>query len=293
MFAAIASLGPLYWLAHNFWCFGDALEFYRGEYSARAIQGAASYPGRGDWSDAARQFFAAMRWAIGWPAIGLAAAGLAACAVRRVVWPLALLAPVPLFYVWSVHSGATPIYVPDLPPNSWYNTRYGLAAMPLVALAAGALIALLPKWRGAAAATVVAIAVSGWLAFPRTAHWVCWKESQVNSQDRRAWTREAAEYLRANYRGGGVFSMLGDTAAIFREAGIPLREVLHECNEPYWHGAAARSDLMLWEDWVVAPAGSPVAAAMAKSPRYGLVKSVAVRGRPAIGIYRRGYGAAR
>ncbi len=32
--ARLASLGPLLWLAHNWWYWGDALEFYRGPYSA-------------------------------------------------------------------------------------------------------------------------------------------------------------------------------------------------------------------------------------------------------------------
>jgi hypothetical protein len=291
-FAAIATLGPLYWLGHNFWHFGDALEFYRGEYSARAIQGAATYPGRGDWTQAALQYFAAMRWTIGWPAIGLAAAGIAACAIRRFVWPLALLAVAPLFYVLSVYSGATPIYVPDLDPHSWYNARYGLAALPLVALASAGLVPLAPRWRATAAGLVVAIAISIWVAYPRAENWICWKESRVNSEDRRVWTQEAAQYLREHYRGGGIFSMLGDPAAIFREAGIPLHETLNECDEPYWHGAVARPDLMLREEWVVAPVGSPVAAAMKKAPRYGLLKRISVGGRPVIEIRRRGYGAA-
>ena len=37
VFGAVASLGPLYWLAHNYWIFGNALEFYNGPYSAMAI----------------------------------------------------------------------------------------------------------------------------------------------------------------------------------------------------------------------------------------------------------------
>ena len=36
-FCLVAGLGPLYWLAHNFYIYGDALEFYRGPYSAMAI----------------------------------------------------------------------------------------------------------------------------------------------------------------------------------------------------------------------------------------------------------------
>ena len=39
VFGAIASLGPLAWLAHDRWYTSDWLSFYRGPYSAKAIQG--------------------------------------------------------------------------------------------------------------------------------------------------------------------------------------------------------------------------------------------------------------
>ena len=39
-------LGPLFVLFHHWWLTGDALAFYRGPYSPRAIQGSADYPGK-------------------------------------------------------------------------------------------------------------------------------------------------------------------------------------------------------------------------------------------------------
>ena len=33
----------------------------------------------------------------------------------------------------------TPIYVPQLWPNSYYNTRYGMAALPLLAFGGAAM----------------------------------------------------------------------------------------------------------------------------------------------------------
>ena len=61
--------------------------------------------------------------------------------------------------------------------------------MPLLAFAAGALVAWVPARFQRLAATVVVLAgISGWLAYPRMENWICWKESQVNSEARRAWT---------------------------------------------------------------------------------------------------------
>ncbi len=39
LFCLLAGAGPVYWLIHNLWYYGDPLEFYRGQYSAHAIQG--------------------------------------------------------------------------------------------------------------------------------------------------------------------------------------------------------------------------------------------------------------
>ena len=57
-------------------------------------------------------------------------------------WPVFLAALPPLFYIWSMHSGGTPIFVPTLWPFSYYNTRYALAALPLLAIAGGSLVLL-------------------------------------------------------------------------------------------------------------------------------------------------------
>ncbi len=37
LFSIIAALGPLYWLAHNWWLYSNPLEFYNGPYSAMSI----------------------------------------------------------------------------------------------------------------------------------------------------------------------------------------------------------------------------------------------------------------
>ncbi len=298
MFGALACCGPLYWLGHNWWHYGDALEFYHGPYSAKAIyqralhSGMQRYPGDSDWAMAVRYFLAAVRLCAGWPLALAGTAGLAAALWKRKVWPFALLALPPVFYVLSIHSAATPIFVPHLWPNSWYNTRYGLAALPVLAAGAALLVSLAgAKWRAAACGAVVATAVAPWVIQPGPESWVCWKESQVNSEKRRAWTHEAAEYLKDHYDGGGIITSFGDITGIFLAAGIPLRETLHSGNQPLWQAAVARPDLFLWEEWAVAFSADPVATAILRSrrdgPQYECAKMIALQGAPVIEIYRR------
>ena len=299
LFAAIAALGPLLWLAHNWWYWGDALEFYRGPYGAKAIYqralegGMAPYRGDHDWAQAWLYFRSAVRLSVGWPVVWLGLAGTAAALFRRAAWPLLLLLLPPAFYVWSLHSGGTPIFVPHLWPYSYYNTRYGLSALPALAFASGALVAFAPRrFRVPAWLLAAALAVLPWMWSPYPEGWICWKESQVNSEARRAWTNEAAAFLQVQYRrGSGIIMPFGDLAGILRQAGIPLRESLHEGNVPEWQAAVADPFFYMREEWAVVISGDKVDDALVKArrkgPRYDCLRSITVRGAPVIQIYRR------
>src|SRR4029077_11562297 len=97
LFAALAALGPLAWLAHNQYYYSNALEFYNGPYSAAAIyqrqlaQGGFRYPGDHNWIAAARYYFAASRWIAGWPLLVVGVAGTLVTVAKRVWWALFLL----------------------------------------------------------------------------------------------------------------------------------------------------------------------------------------------------------
>ena len=298
LFAVIAALGPLYWLAHNWYYFKNPLEFYNGPWSARAIYqrslqaGMAPYRGDHNWADAWLYFRSAARLCAGLPAVWLGLAGLAAAVIRRAIWPLVFLSLAPMFYVWSIHSSGTPIFVPHLWPNSYYNTRYGLAALPLLALGAAALVTLVPaRFRVVAAMLVAGVSAAPWLGYPSKEAWICWKESQVNSETRRAWTRDAADFLRSRYDGGGIAAPFGDITGIFREAGIPLKETLHEGNSPTWDAALSRPELFFREEWAVDMTDGRVAAAILKLERhrkaYECVRMVHVQGGPVLEIFQR------
>jgi hypothetical protein len=293
VFGVLASLGPLYWLGHNWWLQGDALYFLRGPGSAWAIQGDSPYPGKSDWWAALYYFRHAAKLCAG-PVLALAGlAGIVAALARRAFWPLLLLALPAIFYVLSMYSSRTPIFIPTLWPYSYYNSRYGLAAMPLLAFASAALVAVAPRGLRAWYAVPLLLAcVAPWLFHPHAKAWVTWQESLVNSQARRDWTEQAAQYLSSQYvRGSGIITSSGDITGIYREAGIPLRETFTGDSGLPWLAAVKRPDLYLWQDWAVAMTGDDVEALLRSAARYGiryrLEKVIAVKGAPAIEIYRR------
>jgi len=300
LFGTLASLGPLYWLGHNWWFYGDAWEFYRGPYSAKAIyhralsRGMKPYPGDGDWIKAIRYYAAAVRLSGGWALVVVGAVGWLIGVVRqRVWWPLVFLGAPAVFYVLSLHSGGTPIFVPHLWPFSYYNTRYGLSALPWLAFGAGLLARSLPqpRWRRWAALGLTSMLLLFWWARPEPQRWVCWKEARTNSEGRRAWTAQAATFLAKNYRGGGIITSFGDLTGIFLQAGIPLKETLHNDNPLFWQAAVLRPDLFLRERWAVTFAGDPVATALIAAQRHGpyyeRVQVIAVPKAPVVEIYRR------
>ena len=296
LFLAIASLAPLFWLAHNFWLYSNPLEFFNGPYSPKAIyarelaQHMQPFPGDHDWRKAWLFYRSAARLCAGWGVVIVAAFGFIVAMRKRVFWPLLIASLVPVFYVWSMHSGATPVLLPKLWFNSYYNSRYGLAALPALAIAGGCLALAAPtRFRALAAFAIVLAGAAPWLARPTPENWICWKEAQVNSVAREVWTHEAADELRRSYRNGGIFTSFGDLIGIFREAGIPLRSTLHEGNVVAWMTAVERPDLFLHEKWAVGFADSDVVAAAKKTLEYGrhfrLVQRIAVAGAPPVEIY--------
>lgn len=290
LYCAIASLGPLYWFGHNWFLTGDPLDFYRGPYSPRAIQKGLPYPGLHNAPVAWLYYRTAVILCSGPGLAVMAVAGAVAALARRAFWPLLLLALPPLFYLWSMYSsGGTPIHVPGLWPNSYYNTRYGLAALPLLAFASAALVMAAPRRIRAVVAVLIVVAGGiHWLSHPGPESWITWAESRQNSTGRRAWMNSAADYLRVHYRPGvRILSSGGDDLfGIYRVAGIPLRETFSVDNGLPFEAAVRRPDLYLNEQWAVVRGGDPVEAAVVRSGRYELIRRMAEQDEPVIEIYR-------
>src|SRR5207244_7473653 len=131
-----------------------------------------------------------------------------------------------------------------------------------------------------------------WLLHPTPASWITWEESRVNSEARRAWTREAAAYLAPRYvRGSGILTGFGDLTGIYREMGIPLRDTFTGDNGLPFEAASTRPDLFLHETWAVVTGGSQAQSAIHRAARYQirytLERSIMMKDAPAIEVYRR------
>jgi hypothetical protein len=286
----LASAAPLFWIAHNWFETGNALDFFNGPYSAKAIQGGRPYPGFHNWPVAALYYCKAGQLCAGWTLCLLGIAGVV-CAIRSKTFAAsAFLFLTPLFYIWSIHSSQNPIFVPQFYPYGHYNTRYGIAIVVFSAFACGAIVLALPQHWKRVAAVIPALAVLPWLIPLNPSTWICWKESEINSVARRAWTNEAATFMTSHYSSNeGVLTDLGDVTGIFCRARLPLRETLTIANGAAWLVGSVRPDLFHPQAWAIAQQGGALSQVLDKGPQtgYQLTYEIKVQGAPTLEIYRR------
>jgi hypothetical protein len=241
---------------------------------------------------AAQYYASAGELCAGWALVVLGCIGAVCAAVKKVLAPLIFLLLIPVFYVWSIHSSGLPIHVPGLWPFSYYNTRYGIATVFLAAFAAGAIPLVLPRRAKSYAWLLPFFALLPWLAHPSRENWICWKESQVNSDSRRVWTNQAASFVVSRYiRGQGILmlSASGDVAGIFCRTRVPLSEALDEGNGPAWLAAVSRPDLFHPASWAIVQKGDLLSRTLKKYPAvYQPVMQIDTKDDPALQIFRRG-----
>jgi 4-amino-4-deoxy-L-arabinose transferase-like glycosyltransferase len=303
LFSAIAGAGPLLWILHNAYRFGNPLEFYNGPFSARAIYAhqlattGFAYPTDGSLILSARYFLADLKAVVGaWP-LELAALGLVAwIANRRDVarGSVALLFLVPLpFYIDAMAYAAVPLYVPTLFPHTYYNLRYGLEMIPAIAslpsfllstrLPAGLRNALLALFVGMLAVQTVSITFRG------VRELAVVKEGILNTPCRSARQQAVIRFFRSHYDHGRVLMAAGKWLCLMPEVGIYYRNTLTNENRRYW--PRVRRDPEKWVEWIIRGKGDAVDELMRAYPQtfsnYELLERNDFPGEGSVEIYRR------
>jgi len=307
-FVLLAAAVPLLWFAYNGIIYRNALEFANGPYSARAIEkktavpGFPPHPGTNDLPVAAAYFLKAGMstvvegsWQAAWLLLAFAGT-LIAILGRR--WPALLLwSPLP-FYMLSVAYGGVPIFAPDWWPHSFYNIRYGVQLLPVVAVfspvAASYLASRIPA---DVAKRVVAFLAIGFVVLSYASIWratpVAFREAWVNSRTRLQLESQLANRLQHLPPDSTFLMYLGDHVGALQEAGIPLRRSINEGNHRVWKQPSDPEGL--WErsladpsqnaDFVVATEGDTVWQAV-HAKMYPIVAKIEVPGQRPVTIYR-------
>jgi hypothetical protein len=309
--------GPILWFWWNAHFAGDWLDFMRGPSSAEAIDRRTSPPGSHHHFGWHNPLYAlvlyartaqvdAAFWETGWvlAAVSLYAAWRVAAGKLwvfgkyAVTVPKALLLlwlPVP-FYVYSIAYGSVPIFIPQLYPHSFYNSRYGMEMLPGLAifgvLGVLALLSLVGKVNPKRAELAMRIAqpvalllvVLNLVGMTYRVPLVL-QEAIVNSRGRLALEVPMAEQLQTIEPGLPVLIENSEYVGALQMAGIPLRQTIGPGD--YYRWKAALEDPAKAAAYVYAVDGDPIRAAVLAHPA-GLTSLAVIctTGKPCLRIYR-------
>ena len=269
VFTLLAVIGPLFWFWYCHTYAGDWLDFMRGPFSAKEIDRKTSPPGAHKywgWHNPAWSLMLYARtaqvdaaaWETGWL---VAAAALWASWKAWVsklgpnhqrlnrAW-LLLWLPLP-FYVYSISYGSVPIFIPQLYPHSFYNSRYGMELLPvltvmtayaLAELVSGPVAARWPKAqplieRFAQPAALMLVALN--LIVMLHAVPLVLKEAMVNSRGRLAIEEPLAQQLATFTPGAPILMENNDHVGALQQAGIPLKQTIGPSDYYGWRAALA------------------------------------------------------
>jgi hypothetical protein len=248
LFTALAAIGPLYWLWHNWAIYGNALEFLTGPYSARGIylQNQAN---------------------LGWAKIflgnlfidaSLILITVAVCAGTFVLmlgmigfftfiiikrkalldYAPAFLLIVPFFFhVYSLYQGEIQIF--PLSAFGLHNVRYGLPHILAVALFAPASILLFKKgsrrWASIAACVII-ISQYLYLVSEGPTQLAVYQEGYrngVNSRPARE-RRQFSSLVKANPPEPTILMNTGELGPVVTQGGLRYSDIIHE-GTLRWH----------------------------------------------------------
>ena len=301
-FHTAAVAGPISWLAYNQHFFHDPLDFIRGPYSASAIEKKTAAPGLEHYHGWHNPFWAfvyytrtaqvdAAFWETGFLVMAAAIGGLV-LAIRRRLALSAILLWLPLpFYIYSIAYGSVPIFIPQLWPHSYYNSRYGMEMLPALALFAFLAVQWIEKRWGLSQPlakrlmqpiVLLLIALNPVGMMYRTP--LVLKEAMNNSTTRVGFESALARQLLAFPKGSVILMYNSDHVGALQCAGIPLRQTINEGDHDGFQAALAAP--AEHAAYVVAIAGDPVSTAVAAHPE-GLTELtiLCTTGQPCARVY--------
>ena len=302
-FTLLTVAGPVAWLEYNHVYGHDWLDFMRGPYSPKEIDRKTSPPGSHHyfgWHDPAWSLMLYARtaqvdaaaWETGWLVAAASLWGLWK-AWRGSVERGTLLFWLPLpFYVYSVSYGSVPIFIPQLYPHSFYNSRYGMEMLPAFAVfTAFALykLAVSLKAKQPLVARVmqpVSLALIALnLLFMLHSIPLVLKEALVNSRGRLALETPLAEQLAMVPHGAAIMMDNSEYVGALQTAGVPLKQTIGPSDYYRWRGGLA--DPAASASLIVTAEGDAISKVVASHPE-GLTELsiLCTTGKPCVRVYR-------
>ncbi len=262
LFGSLALTGIIGWVLWSLVIFGEPAYFVSSQYSARSQQLAfkerGELPAQHDVGVSLLYYGDAAWRNAGTVVTVLAVLGLVVWAtwclrrglLVRAFWPAALLLVPVVFNLLTLWAGISILFMPDVTPDhfewSLFNARYGLMAVPAMAVLAalGLTTAVRPLARGAATAVmgaaVAAAAVTGSSGLP-----VALQDGLVGLSSRQV--QPANAYLAEHYDHGYMVSDDMARSAHPIATGLPMERIIWVGDESqYARAVSYPSSIVRW-----------------------------------------------
>ncbi|WP_416430317.1 ArnT family glycosyltransferase [Paenarthrobacter nicotinovorans] len=296
-YVMIPAAAVLWWLSYNWAIYGNPLEFMFGQYSAYAqqknITDGGLLPTKGNLGLTLTTFHWSLLETAGVVVLALAACGAVVLVFRRGFANSTLLVAVTgsayAFALLNLFLGQTAINNDHSLPTTWWNNRFALTALPLVAVLVAVFVqeltrpARLRPWLICALLGALVVQNVWWNEDP-TGRLAVLAEGRMSAESTTNSTA-AARWLNQHYESGGI--LMDESArgnAVLPVMGIPLKEIYNRASGDYF--APALDDPAKYAKWVFVNVEAGTGArdsgptdlvyqAIIKNPSFGLRYSVA------------------
>jgi hypothetical protein len=296
-YVMIPAAAVLWWLSYNWAIYGNPLEFMFGQYSAYAQQKNITDGGllstKGNLGLTLTTFHWSLLETAGVVVLALAACGAVVLVFRRGFANSTLLVAVTgsayAFALLSLFLGQTAINNDHSLPTTWWNNRFALTALPLVAVLVAVFVqeltrpARLRPWLICALLGALVVQNVWWNEDP-TGRLAVLAEGRMSAESTTNSTA-AARWLNQHYESGGI--LMDESArgnAVLPVMGIPLKEIYNRASGDYF--APALDDPAKYAKWVFVNVEAGTGArdsgptdlvyqAIIKNPSFGVRYSVA------------------
>lgn len=269
LFATLAGFGVFLWLLWNLVIFGDPLYFALGEFSAKAQQDILLKEGRlitkGNIIYSTFVYLFAIRYNLGtWLSV-IASLGLWVIkktkeyTSREKIAISVLLSPL-LFNIISLLAGHSVIHLPELPPYTWFNDRYGLMMLPAAAVAVG----ILGNTRKFVLILVFVIVMMQTQLMYLGNNIITIEDGVRGASGEYLDT--AGNWVRDNIQEGLILVAASSNDSLLFRTGLPLKQFIVEGAREYWQ--ASLDDPTIHAAWIIMHKGDLVEKSMRDNPLF-------------------------
>lgn len=236
IYAVLGVFGVSLWFLWNALIFSDPLYFLNGPFSAKAQQDVLFREGRlltkFNLPLSSYTYFLVTKEIVGWATMALGTLGIVAAFVvktsPKIKLAMAAVCVPILFNIVSLFFGHSVIHLPQIPPYTYFNDRYGLMALPAIALG----IAFLVNKRALIGVLAVTILVLQSLAMYKNNQLITIIDGTSGSSG--YYLDDIGKWLNKNADNGLILVAASSHDSLIFISGLPLNRFITEGTGNYW-----------------------------------------------------------